>query len=214
MAIVGEHKAIWRELFARPGFLSSPILCVGRQAVWPECHDEWPDPILRDWLRKAGYEAYDTDLHDTNVSFVWDLNRPLKRGNTEYRTVLDIGTLEHVADCQQALENDMAWTAVGGRLLIHTPICGYLGHGLHTHSPEWLVGTLLLNGFELEWFRVTTADGGPARLRWSHGVLSCTANSALMWIVAVRTRRVAPFMTYQQDGGHDYAWLTGDEDVA
>jgi hypothetical protein len=37
-----------------------------------------------------------------------------------------------------------------GRLMLHFPCCGFLGHGFFTFNPECIIESIRVNGFEIE----------------------------------------------------------------
>lgn len=68
---------------------------------------------------------------------LWDLNRPVPGDwHGRYGFIFDGGTLEHVFNVAQALENVHDMLRPGGRLVSVTPLNGYPGHGFYQFGPE------------------------------------------------------------------------------
>lgn len=71
------------------------------------------------------------------ASLIWDLNKPINSELKErFGLVIDGGTLEHVFDVAQAMENVAEMLTPGGRFISFTPFNGYPGHGFYQFSPE------------------------------------------------------------------------------
>ena len=81
---------------------------------------------------------------------VWlDLAQPLPAEHrARYRSILNGGTLEHVFDLKQAMENIHDATAVGG-VMIHTCPTTWFDHGFVNHNPVLFRLTAEANGYEL-----------------------------------------------------------------
>lgn len=152
MSIDLEQAWLYRDLFPLLKGDDPPItsaLVMGRQLIADSMRGEYPFPSVVDLFRSWGWKADDLDLFDAGATFRHDLNTPV--GCEETRDlVFDVGTLEHVADSRTALRNYLGPVRVGGLLFLLTPVRGYFDHGLHTFSPEYILGTLELNGFDVE----------------------------------------------------------------
>lgn len=70
-----------------------------------------------------------TILHDLNLP----IGNPLKQ---QFDLVLDNGTLEHIFNVPQALENCAALCSVGGHVVMMAPANNMCGHGFFQFSPE------------------------------------------------------------------------------
>ena len=98
-----------------------------------------PDRYSETMFRELGLgeiEALDASEFE-GADLVWDLNIPIPselRG--QFDLVVDGGTLEHVFNIIQALENVEELLAPGGRFVSLTPFNGYPGHGFYQFSPE------------------------------------------------------------------------------
>lgn len=164
--------------------------------VW--LHSDTPpaelrSPTLHEALRKYGAGKVSTlDLFDRRADFHFDMNEPIPaEHHGAFRTFIDIGSIEHVFDTRQCLENMFRLVQVGGHVVIHTPCAGYYNHGLHTFSPECLLQAFEINGFTIRWVSYCTPTGleldSP---KWFRDVL--------IWFVAEKTASCEPFQSPQQ----------------
>jgi hypothetical protein len=120
--------------------------------------DGYAEPLLRmlgarhiDSIDYSGYEGANL-LHDMNLPFPENL---LNR----YSLVLESGTLEHIFHFPQAIKNCMESVAVGGHLLIITPVNNIMGHGFYQFSPELFYRVISpYNGFEINRMRIFEYD--------------------------------------------------------
>lgn len=109
----------------------------------------------REWFSQfVGADQYDElDLDGGDLKL--DLNDDLIQLSMMYRTVINIGTIEHVWDAAQAWANALRAVEVGGQFLTHTPIGGWvddrgrLNHGLHMTRRDAIEAYLTKNGFEI-----------------------------------------------------------------
>ncbi|MGR3572155.1 hypothetical protein [Brevirhabdus sp.] len=71
------------------------------------------------------------------AGIVWDLNDPVPDElKNQFGLIVDGGTLEHVFDVAQAMDNVAEMLMPGGRFVSFTPFNGYPGHGFYQFSPE------------------------------------------------------------------------------
>ena len=82
-----------------------------------------------------------SDYEGANV--IQDLNSRIPASLQKYSLVIDIGTLEHVFNIHQGLENIKNLCVPGGYVLMLSPANNWLGHGFYQFSPE-----LLFRNFE------------------------------------------------------------------
>lgn len=194
MTIASGHLQFYREIFAIDGVLSQPFLMLGYQEV---VGDDMPPDFRHDDLKQilAARGIHDVsalDPFDPRADLQYDLNLPVPEAEIEkYAVVFDIGCLEHVFDTRQCIENCLRMVKTGGTYVLHTPVSGYFGHGLHVLSPEALTGALRLNGFEVLYERYCTRAG----LEVADPSIG---GDVLMWIVARKTRRIDEFAVPQQ----------------
>jgi SAM-dependent methyltransferase len=115
-------------------------------------------------------ESVDVSDHE-GATHIHDLSEPI-RGTTlegrRYDAIVDVGTLEHVFDVAQALENVDALLAPGGVFIAHQPL-NLVGHGFWSISPELLYRWSLSLGYQSQ--RCVAYRLGPLS-RWREVVLN------------------------------------------
>jgi len=80
---------------------------------------------------------------------ICDLNQPLPESlKGRYGMVFDGGTLEHVFDIRQALQNVADLLEVGGRVIHYVPLNGQWNHGFFQFSPCFFLDYYAANQFE------------------------------------------------------------------
>lgn len=140
------------------------------------------------------YETLDLDGGDHRI----DLNFPLARDGSKaappskelqligaFKTVYNLGTLEHVWDVNQAYTNAALMVQMGGYFIGHSPVAGYEGHGIHVTDWKRIKDFFTLNGFEMQSLYFTQQNGQ------IHGDPSRNCGkSVIMWFAA---QKVAPF---------------------
>lgn len=148
---------------------------------------------LEVYLRNRGFhDVVCLDHFDPRAGLRYDMNQPVPESEHErYGTLLDIGCLEHLFDTRQCLENCLRMVRTGGVYFLHTPVNGFLGHGLHTFNPEALLAAVEINGFEVLYHRYCAKDGTP--LEDASG-----AADSLIWLVARKARPLERFEIPQQ----------------
>ncbi|PPQ28367.1 hypothetical protein CCR94_17985 [Rhodoblastus sphagnicola] len=83
------------------------------------------------------------------ASFIHDFNRPVPESlHNQFDTFLDFGTIEHVFDVAQVIENIVKMIKPGGKILVVTNANGFPAHGLFQYSPEFFYSVFSeRNGF-------------------------------------------------------------------
>jgi hypothetical protein len=193
--ILQSHVLFYEEILSIPHFLESPALLFGVQDIEEnvKIKGSHADDLIK-LLEKWGIEAYSLDLFDSRASFRHDMNLPLDDNmHGRFRTLIDIGSLEHVFDTKQCIENALRLVKLGGHYLVHTPVNGYYAHGFHVFNPGALVGALEMNGFRILYQKYSREDGVPVQDPAEGGDI-------LMWLVGVKESEVADFKCPQQDG--------------
>lgn len=197
--ILPGHAPYYLEIFSLPGFLAGPLLVFGVQDI---LKPSWrhraaaafaPFDDLGGYLRSRGVnEVVTTDRFDPRADLHYDFNQAVpEREHDRYATLIDIGCLEHVFDSRQCLENCLRLVRRDGHLLLHTPVKGYYGHGLHTFDPEGLQGALELNGFQIVYRKYSTKSG--REVASPDGF-----DDVLIWIVARKAASFDRFTNPQQ----------------
>ena len=141
------------------------------------------------------YEMHDVkilDWFDHRADIQLDMNHPIPSDLKErFNTLFDFGSIEHVFDTKQCMMNLFDLLKLDGHLILHTPCNGYFDHGFHTFSPECLLQTLDLNGFEIKYLKYTSPDG----LELGNPDSVC---DTLIWIVAKKVQETECFKIPQQ----------------
>ena len=155
--------------------------------------DEYLVSDLLEFLKARGLREVDTiDLFDERAALRFDMNYPVPASHHErYQTFIDFGSLEHVFDTRQCLENCLRMVRPGGHYLLSTPVNGHFDHGLHTFSPEALLQALTLNGFELVHTAYST-QSGKRLLRPEMG------RDVVIWLLGRKLRSMGDFQMPQQ----------------
>ena len=164
---------------------------------------------LKELLAARGVNALTTiDLYDRRADLRYDLNLPVPDAEHErYRTVLDIGTLEHLFDTRQCLENCLRMVKTGGHYLLHTAVRGYSRHGLHTFDPDVMVQALELNAFDVRFLAYSSKAGEELERPED-------AEDVLIWVVGQKTAPLSAFQIPQQ-GKWERKWARkGDAEPA
>ncbi len=147
---------------------------------------------LSDLLRAQGNSVVSLDLFDSRAELRYDMNQPVPESeHRKYGTLIDIGCLEHLFDTAQCLENCIRMVRRGGHYLLHTPVNGYYGHGLHVFNPQGLIDCLGANGFKIVYLKYSTMFGKPISD-------PSTASNVLIWMVGRKERDVPVFTCPQQ----------------
>jgi hypothetical protein len=160
--------------------------------------DEYLVPDLIEFLRRRGLRELDTiDLFDDRAALRFDMNYPIPDAYRErYQTFIDLGSLEHVFDTRQCLENCLRMVRPGGHYLLSTPVNGHFDHGLHTFSPEALLQALTLNDFEIVYHAYSTQSG--KRLKSPN-----LGRDVVIWLLGRKLRSMGAFQMPQQGRWRD-----------
>lgn len=105
----------------------------------------------RVFFEMLGIKDYaDLDKFDEDKpQILHDMNEPLPEELYEqFSLVVDSGTIEHIFDIRQVMENIVRATKVGGRVFHLTPSSNYIDHGLYLFSPCFFFDFYELNGFD------------------------------------------------------------------
>ncbi|MDP2593812.1 MAG: hypothetical protein Q8P36_00525 [bacterium] len=200
MAILKEHIPRYREILAMPGVISERMLIFGYQDLMgADLPEDFAFPDLKPILLNSGAGSVTTlDYFDKRADLNYDMNLPVPAHEHEkYRTLLDIGCLEHLFDTRQCIENCLRMVAVGGIYMLHTCVKGYFGHGLHVFNPEGLIGSLELNNFKILSVHYTT-DAGKVIQSPEYG------ENVIIWVVAKKLNPLESFVIPQQSIWKDY----------
>lgn len=168
---------------------------------------KWAQPVPHDFqytsltelLQSKGYPVTTLDYFDGRADLRYDMNRPVPElEHNKYGTLIDIGSLEHVFDTAACLENCFRMVRPGGYYLLHTPIKGYYGHGLHVFNPQGLVDCFIANGFRVVYVKFSTYKGKVVPDPSKH-------DNVVLWLIGKKEREVPAFVCPQQTiWGTDY----------
>ncbi|KKL62940.1 hypothetical protein LCGC14_2180140 [marine sediment metagenome] len=179
--ILEQHIQYYKEIFALDGFFQSPFLMFGYQEMKSTT---FLGKDFKSFLEKKGVIVTVLDYLDTRADLIHDMNKPIRAEHLfAYNTFCDIGCLEHVFDTRQCLKNCLDMVAIEGLYMLHTPVAGYVNHGLHTFNAGMLKWVVENNGFEIVYEQYSSKGGER---------LSKPQGDALLWLVAKR-REVVDF---------------------
>lgn len=96
---------------------------------------EYSDEFLK-WLGASVVHSVDASEYE-GATLVHDMNRPVEAAlHQRYTLLFDGGTLEHIFNFPQAIENCMNLLAPGGEYIAATPTNNFAGHGFYQFTPE------------------------------------------------------------------------------
>jgi len=198
MAVLQEHLQFFRQMFRVPGFFGNNVATLGVQEIRPKRGQVMPkDFNFKDFtslLLVRGVKNVDTfDFFDKTAKIKFDFNNKIPSKYYEkYDTFIDIGSLEHIFDTRQAMENCLKMVKVGGLYVLHTPVQGYFRDGFHTFNPDALVGALKVNGFDILYEKYCTMKGTEMEDP-QYG------RDVNIWVVARKTKKMKDFKIPQQE---------------
>lgn len=80
---------------------------------------------------------------------IMDLNIPVdNKYHNKFDVILDIGTLEHIFNIPQALENITLMCKSGGTIILGAPASNAINHGFYQICPTLYYDYFKINGFE------------------------------------------------------------------
>jgi hypothetical protein len=194
VAIIKAHIDVHRDVLDLPGLMTEPFLMIGFQLIaGSDLPADFNYPTMKALLEARGLTNVNAiDFFDPAADLRYDLNLPVPEHEYErYQTVYDIGTIEHLFDTRQCLENCMRMVKVDGYYFITTPVKGYFEHGLHTFAPEAIIRALQMNDFEIVFEQFTSRRGE----RIKH---AAEAADSLVWVVGRKRTSMGEFRIPQQ----------------
>ena len=106
--------------------------------------ETYVDNLLRDYFGASTVESIDKSEYE-GATIIFDMNNEITTElKGRYDTVIDSGTLEHIFNIPQALENTSSLCKPGGQIIHVLPANNFCGHGFWQMSPE-LFSTLYSN---------------------------------------------------------------------
>ncbi len=98
--------------------------------------DSYIDQLLKDYFKSTIVDSIDKSNYE-NATIIHDMNLPIPDNlKNKYDTVIDSGTLEHIYNIPQALENVSFLCKTGGQIIHILPANNFCGHGFWQMSPE------------------------------------------------------------------------------
>jgi hypothetical protein len=172
-------------------------------------------PYCEEFL-KAHFGAATVDSFDKSdyehATHLADFNEPIEVGQS-YETIIDGGSLEHIFNVPQALENISKLCAVGGQIMHVLPANNLCGHGFWQFSPDLFLSLYSeANGYdqtivflaevsnEQVWYEVRKPPDGKR--------IEIASSSSVF--VLVKTRKIAP-IPHQNVQQSDYVQIWNDQ---
>jgi hypothetical protein len=205
VSLHSRHFEFYKEIFEIPEFVTDPVLTIGFQDIIGEGFPEGFDygNVSELFRAKGVTDVRALDLFDHRAQLRYDLNLPVPDSEHErYGLVFDIGSIEHVFDTRQCLENCLRMVRSGGYYFVVTAVKGYLRHGFHTFHPDVLGQALAANGYEISYLRYSSKAGDPLED-------PDAADNSLIWLVGKKTRSLGEFEIPQQGVWADYYGVSG-----
>jgi len=142
MTINPKHMPMY-DKYSGLKWFNDPMLMMGNQSCGMEGFGH-----ARDFFASLGIHNYTSlDLDGGDIQL--DLNSPQPSLYQKYKTVINIGTLEHVWDNHNAWSNALAAVMEGGMLISVHPDGGWHEHGINRTVPKWIAHFCELNGFRV-----------------------------------------------------------------
>ncbi|MFH1758975.1 MAG: hypothetical protein ABH822_00225 [Patescibacteria group bacterium] len=195
MAIIKDHIPIYREIFRLSDVFREPVLTFGYQDILgKDIPKDFNYQDFKQLLLARGAKSIATlDPFDNRSDLKYDMNLPIPESEYEkYHTLIDIGSLEHVFDTKQCLENCMRMIKVGGYYFLHTPVNGWLYHGFHTFNPHFIIDAFKQNNFNIKYLKYSSQRGIPIKTPDQD-------SNAIIWIVGQKTVSIKQFQIPQQE---------------
>jgi hypothetical protein len=98
-------------------------------------HGKYCENLLLQHFGATCVDSWDYSDYE-GASHIADMNKPLNERLSTYDTVIDGGSLEHVYNAPQALQNVSELCRDGGQILHISPGNNFCGHGFWQFSPE------------------------------------------------------------------------------
>ena len=99
-------------------------------------NDFFADQLLKDYFGATVVDSIDKSDYE-GATIIHDMNLPIRDELREkYDTVFESGTLEHIYNMPQALENTSSLCRPGGQIIHILPANNACGHGFWQVSPE------------------------------------------------------------------------------
>ena len=111
-------------------------------------YEKYADNILFENFNLESLNSLDYSKFE-NADIICDLNEPIEKTNSQFDTILDFGTSEHVFDISQCFKNISDLCKINGHIIHCLPANNNCGHGFWQFSPELFFAMYnKKNGFE------------------------------------------------------------------
>ena len=98
--------------------------------------ETYVDNLLRDYFGASIVDSIDKSEYE-GATIIFDINNEIPADlKGKYDTVIDSGTLEHIFNIPQALDNTSSLCKPGGQIIHALPANNSCGHGFWQMSPE------------------------------------------------------------------------------
>lgn len=121
---------------------------IGRQNCYASLRDlslsGWKHEYIPEFIEKILVDCFGADndvasIDNSNyegATIIGDLNKQIVKPIRKYDTVIDLGSMEHIYNVPNAIDNIRQFCNVGSRIIHVLPANGFCGHGLYQFSPE------------------------------------------------------------------------------
>lgn len=184
--------------------------------IYKNDEEKYCEKMLLNYFGASEINSYDYSDFE-GATDILDLNLPFK-GNKKYDTIIDVGTLEHIFNIPQALENLSNMCNINGQIILVLPANSTCGHGFYQFSPE-LFFTLFSpeNGFgeteifladmtnEKKWWRIDQPKSGERVEIQSHNQV----------LILCRTKKINQNVVFKRIQQSDYLdlWKVDKEEI-
>ena len=116
-------------------------LTLGRQEILTKelmetkDYGKYCEQMLIDHFGSTCVDSIDNSNYE-KATIIADMNLPWKSTKL-YDTVMDLGTMEHIFNVPQVLDNIKKACKIGGQIIHILPANNFCGHGLYQFSPEF-----------------------------------------------------------------------------
>lgn len=200
MAIIKDHISIYKEIFKNPELISGHIATIGFQDILgKKLPQDYNYPDFKKFLihNHKTISVTTIDPFDDRSDLKYDLNLPVPNQEIEkYDCIIDIGSLEHIFDTKQAIENCMRMIKVNGHYFLHTAVNGLSNHGLQTFNHLALIDAFRLNSFSIKYLSYSSYRGVPIK-QPQH------SNDSWIWLIGQKNKTMFMFSIPQQTGWLD-----------
>jgi hypothetical protein len=184
--------------------------------------DGYAEDFFTRFLGATSVTSFDNSPYQ-RASVTHDFNQPLPEElHGKFDAVIDGGSLEHIFDIRQVLENYILMTKEGGRMFINTPANNLCGHGFYQFGPDFFYRVFDdSNGCEVEELTLVETPlkfveasrrqrcyrvADPATLR--QRVLLINDKPVMIAVQARRTAMRPPFARAPLQSDHAFKWST------